>query len=56
MNVSLIRRVTALGPVMIALLVMAVAAMGQTARQRPTVQTNDAASYRYARNNAAENS
>jgi outer membrane lipoprotein SlyB len=48
MYVSLIRRVTALGPVMIALLVMAVAAMGQTARQRPTVQTNDAASYRYA--------
>jgi hypothetical protein len=48
MNVSLIRRVTASGTVMIALLMMAVAAMGQTARQRPTVQTNDTASYRYA--------
>ncbi|MEP7338421.1 MAG: hypothetical protein ABI977_11855 [Acidobacteriota bacterium] len=48
MNVSLIRRATTLGAVMMALLTMAIAGMGQTPRPRPTVATNDSASYRYA--------
>ena len=48
MNVRLIRRATTLGAVMMALLTMAIAGMGQTSRPRPTVATNDSASYRYA--------
>ena len=48
MNVRLIRRATTLGAVMMALLTMAIAGMGQTSRPRPTVATNDSTSYRYA--------
>ncbi len=52
MNVHLIRRAPMLGAVMMALSVIiiagAITGMGQTSRPRPTVATNDSASYRYA--------
>jgi hypothetical protein len=48
MDISLIRRITASGVVMTAFLMMTIAAVGQTGRPRPTVATNDSASYRYA--------
>lgn len=48
MNRSSIRRFTALGTVIAALLMMTVAATAQAPRTRPTVTTNDPASYRYA--------
>lgn len=49
MNVRLIHRATILGAVMMALTIAGtITTMGQTSRPRPTVATNDSASYRYA--------
>ena len=48
MKTNSIRRFTVLGTVMAALLVMTFEVTAQTARTRPTVTTNQPASYRYA--------
>lgn len=48
MKTSLIRRMTLAGAATTALLMMTIAVMGQTARTRSTVTTNQPASYRHA--------
>lgn len=48
MNNKFAGRISALGMVIMSLLLMTIAASAQTARPRPKVVTNDASSYRYA--------
>ncbi len=48
MNVTFVRRATAMLALSVALLAMFISAPAQTTRPRPTVATNDPATYRYA--------